>query len=151
MKIFRNLGIALTAVLMCVNFLSCSNNSNKTICYKTTDGDTISWVNEDFFGGAKIISNTYSESEGYGTIELASEVTSIGKRAFYSCYDLTSVTIPNSVTSIGNCAFDFCSRLASVEIPNGVTSIGNCAFRCCDGLTSVTIPNSVTSIGKGAF
>ena len=28
-------------------------------------------------------------------------VTSIGERAFYSCYGLTSITIPNSVKSIG--------------------------------------------------
>ena len=32
-------------------------------------------------------------------------VTSIGGSAFYGCYILTSVTIPNSVTSIGYSAF----------------------------------------------
>ena len=32
-------------------------------------------------------------------------VTSIGGAAFYNCYSLTSVTIPNSVTSIGECTF----------------------------------------------
>lgn len=41
-------------------------------------------------------------------------MTSIGGGAFDSCYDLTSVTIPNSVTSIGELAFKDCSGLTSV-------------------------------------
>ena len=35
-------------------------------------------------------------------------VTSIGKYAFYDCWGLTSITIPNSVTSIDNYAFSSC-------------------------------------------
>ena len=36
------------------------------------------------------------------------KVTSIGGYAFYNCYGLTSVTIPNSVASIGYDAFYEC-------------------------------------------
>ena len=59
---------------------------------------------------------------------IACKVTSIGSSAFYNCYDLNSVTIPNSVTSIGGNAFYGCSSLTSVTIPNSVTSIGSGAF-----------------------
>ena len=88
---------------------------------------------------------------GLTSVTIPNSVTSIGDFAFYGCYGLTSVTIPNSVTSIGNYAFCGCSGLTSITIPNSVTSIGECAFGGCSGLTSVTIPNSVTSIGDYAF
>lgn len=58
-------------------------------------------------------------------------VTSIGFYAFYSCSDLTSVTIPNSVTIIDGRAFESCSSLTNVTIPNSVTTIGGSAFYKC--------------------
>ena len=131
---------------------------------KNADGVTIyyNYINngtelEVTFRGSK--SDSYS-NEYQGNVAIPEEVTymnrtrkvtSIGDRAFYDCYKLTSVTIPNSVTSIGDSAFSGCYGLTSVTIPNSVTSIGNYAFYGCKGLTSVTIPNSVTSIGNYAF
>ena len=85
------------------------------------------------------------------TVEIGTNVTSIGNYAFENCKSLTIVTIPDSVTSIGDYAFSYCSGLASVTIGNGVTSIGAMAFLDCSELTSVTIPDSVTIIDTEAF
>ena len=42
-------------------------------------------------------------------------VTSISDYAFYCCYRLASVTIPDSVTSIGNSAFYNCTKLTTIN------------------------------------
>jgi len=78
-------------------------------------------------------------------------VSGIGDYAFYACWDLTGVTIPDSVTRIGKFAFCCCESLKSVNIPSGVKSIGDDAFDSCSSLASVTIPGSVKSIGDSAF
>lgn len=78
-------------------------------------------------------------------------VTSIGNDAFCACSLLTGITIPDSVTSIGDDAFWECSLLTSITIPDGVTSIGNCAFYGCKSLTHITVPDGVTYIGDWAF
>ena len=122
------------------------------------DGVTIyyNYIND---GKELEVTGTYGSSY-FGSVVIPEEVTymnrtrkvtSIGESAFYRCYGLTSITIPNSVTSIGKQAFSYCSGLTSVTIPNSVTSIGDYAFYECSGLTSITIPNSVTSIGASAF
>ncbi len=64
-------------------------------------------------------------------------VTAIDHYAFFNCYELTSITIPNSVTSIGIYAFYNCPKLTSLTIPNSVTSIGDNAFYGCSKLKSI--------------
>ncbi|MBO5749261.1 MAG: leucine-rich repeat domain-containing protein, partial [Muribaculaceae bacterium] len=117
------------------------NSSTVEVTYKGIYYDSYS----DEYSGNVIIPS----SVNYNGVTYS--VTSIGEDAFYECYSLTSIEIPNSVTSIGNYAFYRCSSLTSVVIGNSVTSIGYDAFYDCSGLTSIEIPNSVTSIGNWAF
>ena len=78
-------------------------------------------------------------------------VTKIGYRAFMSCTNLVSVTIPAGVQTIDVDAFSGCSNLTAISIPNGVTGIAVAAFQNCTSLTSVTIPDSVTYMEPNIF
>ena len=134
-----------------------------------TDTDTITpseditlyaqWVPEDTF---TVSEGVLQRGSGFDKTALPAklavpayigdaEVTGIGSEVFYTCFNLTDISIPSTVTSIGAGAFSYCSSLESITIPSGVTSIGESAFQNCGSLASITIPSGVTSIGSLAF
>ena len=107
-----------------------------------TCGDNLKWEQDD--NGVLTISGTgpmydYNYGGPHGSrgpwsqyvrsVIIQPGATSIGERAFYYCFCLTDVEIPDSVTSIGGLAFSSCSALKDIKIPDGVTSIGDYAFR----------------------
>ena len=104
-----------------------------------------------FTGVTNIGEEAFYQCYSLASIIIPEGVTSIGSQAFYECHNLQSFTIPEGVTTISDFAFYHCYRLTSVTIPEGVTTISDYTFYWCRGLTSVTIPNSVTSIGERAF
>ena len=65
-------------------------------------------------------------------------------------HSLKKVTITGG-SFIANFAFYGCYNLTSIELPDSVTAIDEYAFHVCSSLTSIKIPDSVTSFGKGAF
>ena len=105
--------------------------------------------------GSPAISQTVT-----GTVTIPSEVTYnnetytvtlIGLNAFYRCYGVTSISIPNTVEAIGNYAFSDCTGLEAINIPSNVTWVGRAAFSGCKKLTSITIPETVTGWGMDVF
>ncbi len=78
-------------------------------------------------------------------------VTQIGEKAFYECWNLTSVDIADSVKNIGALAFCYCKSLTTVNIPDSVERIGTDAFGFCSSLKSIQLPDSVKSIGEYTF
>ena len=93
----------------------------------------------------------YINDKEITSIEIPSNVTTLGDCVFQGCSGLTSLTLPAGITSIGDGAFAGCSGLTSLNLPAGITEIGGRAFQGCSGLTSLTLSAGITKIGDDAF
>nr|MCR5534004.1 leucine-rich repeat protein [Bacteroidaceae bacterium] len=100
----------------------------------------------NFEGTSAIVTNSGSTGCYQGDIVIPSSVTyngnlysvtSIGENSFYSCTNLTSVTISEGVKGIDKYAFSWCGKLMRVTIPFSVKNIGESAFSNCSGVIDV--------------
>ena len=107
---------------------------NKLTSISVASGNTVYDSREDCNAIIETASNTIIA--GFNSTIIPSSVTSIGDRAFYRRYYLTSITIPSNVTSIGSLAFYGCSRLTSIvskiKVPFafGSTAFGDISSDC---------------------
>lgn len=113
-------------------------------------GDTLYILGEGEMPNDK---DRYDWSDWCGQVKsivITEGVTLIGRRAFETAWDATSVSIPSTVTYIGDAAFSNLKKLQSADLPDGLTYIGQSAFIHCD-LRKAIIPDSVTYLGGSAF
>lgn len=74
-------------------------------------------------------------------------VPEIGHEAFFECYELTSITIPNTVTLIETRAFSGCSGLTSVKSPTpSLASMTTLLKAAQDSHPSTSPTPSLTSV-----
>ena len=85
------------------------------------------------------------------SINLPNSITSMGSSVFGACFSLETANIPTSMTSIPAYLFSGCSILNAIEIPAGITTIENYAFEKCSSIESIVIPEGVTSIPNSCF
>ena len=78
------------------------------------------------------------------------KVTGIGNSAFYDCWKISSVTLPDGLVSIGNLSFRNIG-IKEIAFPNTLKSIGDEAFRHCWLITEIKLPDKLESIGELAF
>ena len=87
------------------------------------------------------------------------QLSAIGERAFYNCYKLDSVFIPDPsndenaghLTEIPICCFLDCWSLKYVNLPVKLNIICDRAFHRCKSLQHIDIPYTVEEVRKYAF
>ena len=75
-----------------------------------------------------------------------------GIKYYINDKEITSIEIPSNVTTLGNYVFQGCSGLTSLTLPAGITEIGSSAFNGCSRLTSIYLnAEKVPEIGSNVF
>ena len=89
----------------CNAIIETSTNTLITGCKETIIPNSVTSIGDEAFSGS-----------GLTTINLSSNITSIGKRAFSYCEDLNSLSLPKNVSFIGEQAFSGCWSLISIIV-----------------------------------
>ena len=77
-----------------------------------------------------------------------SEITTIGKGAFFGCAELSVINIPKA-TVFGDNAFDGCTKITNIDFPEVIT-IGSYCFANNANITSVRL-SKLKTMGKNCF
>lgn len=88
--------------------------------------------------------SAFSSCKDLTTIKIDCSIVAIDEYAFYDCEDLTNVSIcensePDNNIAIDDRAFQYCKRLESVTIGNGSVKIGEYVFSGCSDNLSISI------------
>lgn len=152
-------------------------------CGAEGDGSNLRW---SLSGGVLTISGTgamknwknyydpspWEKNDQITHVVIESGVTSIGNNAFWCCFYLTDISMPDTVTRIGDGAIYACLNLTSLDIscvktfdagalcnsgltevaiPSGITELPGNLLSSCKKLTKVTLPEGITKIGVTVF
>ncbi len=138
----------------CADFTSSSNRIFENCGNSVTGGITLTIGNQveriPNYLFSPYTSTSYSPHIVTVIFAGGSVCASIGERAFYNNYRLTSITLPASVKSIGAYAFYGCSGLLTLSL-GGVESISTYAFYNCSKLAKLELPATVKAVGANAF
>lgn len=99
-----------------------------------------------------IKNDAFTNAKWLTEIIIGPEVNNIGKNAFKSCSNLTTITFQagSTLDTIDDDAFNGCGALTSILLPETLKSIGTRAFRATK-LTTIDIPQNCTTIGSSAL
>ncbi|EAX94403.1 hypothetical protein TVAG_194890 [Trichomonas vaginalis G3] len=75
------------------------------------------------------------------------DVTTILDNAFYNCYNLVKVQLPETIRFIGNSAFQNCQLLNEIQTPNSFQHLGDYAF-CNTSVTKFNYGSAIKYIGN---
>lgn len=95
--------------------------------------------------------NKYGEAQNKAQYDIPAGVETIRSKAFYKCYYVEHITMPDTVTSIEEKAFHRTSALENFNLSQSIEFIGKDAFSYDEKLTSMTISSTIKQIDEYAF
>lgn len=131
--------------------------------YGGSCGEDLTWKLEDNMltisgnGDMYIYAYTNNQPPWYAmrnkitSLVINNGVTQIGSDAFYNCYNLVNISLPNSLLTIMDDAFAQCTSLVDISLPNSITRIDSGAFADCTSLANINIPDGVVTLNGGTF
>ncbi len=135
--------------------ISFAEESVKALCvanWDTNNDGELSYAEAAAVTDLGTVFKSKSNITTFDELQYFTGLDTIGRYAFYDCFYLTSVVIPNTVTCIDSCAFYFCLRLPFIAIPSSVTSIGYGAFYYCQKLGSAIVkPETPPTLENNVF
>lgn len=118
-----------------------TSDSETSHTYTAYGNYMIKWagssVPQNVFGSGDIYLLTFARLAG---------ITSISNYAFYGCYSLTSITIPDGVTSIGSGVFQTCFSLTKYNFSQAtsVPALTNSnAFKNINKICKIVVPDNL--------
>ena len=125
----------------------CTSLNNINVAYGN------SWFKSEdgiLFNGMKTSIRRYPLART-GAYTIPDGVTTIYHYAFYSCSNLTSITLNDDTKEMGDSAFCNCSSLTSFEFTDSFEVVSFAAFKDCKALKTVKLPASLKTILASAF
>ena len=118
---------------------------------KNMSKDTLTEIGNSAFESCTKLSSF--DDSAAGTIDFSEfeKLKSIGKRAFYGCDSVTTVSISAATETLGESVFDSCINLNTVTLGTGCKTLPVNAFANDHGLKEVVVPRTVKKIQTGAF
>lgn len=131
-------------------FVDCNSLTSITLPFIGSKTDNLGSMRFNYiFGGADEFTNPYVPLSLKKVTVTGGET--VGDFAFFNCFKLTEINLPESVTVIGNYAFNGCKGVKMMPLPEAVKTIGNYAFYGCRRLKELVLGKNVETIGIGAF
>lgn len=150
--------IKLTVTGTAAIYGSSSTNNNCRLLHQNIDADTRnryyinSIVKVEIGNNIELYNYAFYTCYALKSITIPNNTTNIYSYSFASCLALKYVTIPNNAnTLISEYCFSNCYALKKIILSNNILTIGNSAFNSCYNLQDILIPKNVQSIGASTF
>lgn len=134
------------SALSCLERVYCSENTRLSgaALYNAQWLDEMS-LNEDALNGTTTV-NAFYQCYSLDYLVLPNSKTSVDIGFLHTARNIQHIAIPSGVTAIGRNAFYRLVRLKEIWMPDAVITIGDHAFYTCSALESIHIPPLVTDL-----